>query len=70
MPDAFKITDSIAKKAFKKMDKVFGGERDAELEFYNSLTHDDLLHLTKEKGIKPTIEFVKRMEARRLGVRD
>lgn len=70
MADPFERMTKIHEKALTRIDKALAPELDPDVEFFNSLTSDDLKVLAREKGLAGTIDFVKRMEARRLGVLD
>lgn len=66
--DPFEQMASIYEKAADRMDEVLSRGIDPDVEFFESLTADDLMALARNKGLAGTIDFVKRMEARRMGV--
>lgn len=66
--DPFTEVEDAFETAVTDMDDALGFETDPELEFYDSLTNDDFKAMMDEFGITGTTEWIKKMEAKRLGV--
>lgn len=64
--DPFEGMGGVYEEAGKIFDEAMGVETDEELSFYQSLEPQDLQSMAKVHGLTGTIQFVKKMEAKRL----
>lgn len=67
--DAIGMMRQATKKAFAQVQKAKNIESDPDLAMYNTLKPEHFTELMKKYGEQPIIDYIKDMEAKRLGVK-
>lgn len=69
MNKAFDNMGTAVSESMDYVEEAFGGEIDKDLRRYNSLNKEKFEKLTHKYGIAKITDYVKTMEAKRLGVK-
>ena len=68
MNEAFDKVGTAVGEGMDYVEDAFGGEIDKDLRRYDSLNKDTFEKMTHKYGIAKVTDYVKAMEARRMGV--
>lgn len=69
MDKAFDNVGTAVSEGMDYVEDAFGGESDKDLRRYDSLNRDTFEKMTHKYGIAKVTDYVKAMEAKRLGVK-
>lgn len=69
MNEAFDKVGTAVGEGMDYVEEAFGGESDKDLRRYDSLNRDTFEKMTHKYGIAKVSDYVKAMEAKRMGVK-